>query len=258
MIKKNLVCAIIILIIVSFFLPCINGEIENIYSLNGSNNPPNKPNIYGPDNGTINVEYTFCTDKITDPEGDSFYCLWDWDDGNSSGWLGPYASGQIICESHKWTQPGVYCITLKLKDVYGMESESSDPFCITIVGNQPPSAPSIDGPSHVRVRVENTWSFISIDPEGDNVTYYVDWGDKCGGAEYHGPYPSGQKINLSHKYLIKNTLIINALAIDSYGAESQLTFFEVEISRNKQVNFPLFIRFLLRLPILSQILKHFS
>lgn len=113
------------------------------------------------------------------------------------------------------------------------EIKRLDSFIKSKFMNERPSAPLIDGPTHVRVGVENTWSFISIDPDGDNITYYVDWGDKCGGAEYHGPYPSGQEVNLSHKYMNKNILIINALAIDSQGAESELTFFEVEISRNK-------------------------
>jgi outer membrane protein assembly factor BamB len=223
-----------------FSSPAIAGGRVYIGDMNGImycfgelNDPPNKPNIYGPDNGTINVEYTFCTDTITDPEGDSVYCLWDWGDGNISGWLGPYVSGQIICTNNKWTEPGVYCIKLKLKDDYGMESQWSDPFCITIIDNLPPSAPSIDGPTHVRVGVEKSWSFFSIDPEGNNITYYVDWGDECGGAEYHGPYPSGQVVNLSHKYTKKITLIINALAIDSNDAESNLSYFDVEISRNK-------------------------
>ena len=230
---KSFAFKIIILIICLSFLPNINGENQNIYNFIRTNNPPNKPNIYGPENGTTNVEYIFCTDTITDPEGDQIYCFWDWGDGNCSGWLGPYGSGQTICTSYMWTEPGVYCILLKLKDDYGWESEYLDPFCITITENQKPSAPVIDGPHHVKIGIESTLSFISIDPEGDNITYYVDWGDKCGGAEYHGPYPSGQKVNLSHKYLVINKLIINALAIDSNGAESDITFFEVTISRNK-------------------------
>jgi len=237
----------------------IGGMSGILYCFGEANNPPSKPNIYGPQNGTTNVEYTFCTDTITDPEGDSIYCLWDWGDGNLSGWLGPFASGQTICASRRWAQPGIYCIMLKLKDDYGMESEWSDPFCITIVENQHPSSPSIDGPTHVKVGVETSWGFISIDPEGENITYYVDWGDKCGGAEYFGPYPSGQKINLSHKYTKKNTLIINALAIDSQGAESNLSYFEVEISRNKAfINKRLLLQFFERFICYVPILKYIS
>ena len=244
MIRKIFVYIIIFLFFNAGFIvfssPAIAGGRLYIGSMSGilycsgeTDNPPNKPNIYGPQNGTTNIEYNFCTDTITDPEGNSMYCLWDWGDGNISGLLGPYASGQTICASHRWIQSGIYCIKLKLKDDYGNESEWSDPFCITIVKNQPPSAPSIDGPVHVKVGIENSWGFISIDPEGGNITYYVDWGDKCGGAEYYGPYPSEQKINLSYRYTKKNTLIINALAIDDQGAESNLTYFEIEITRNK-------------------------
>lgn len=257
MFRKSLVCLIIFLTVGFVFLPFINAETENIFYQKVLNNPPDKPEINGPDNGTTNVEYTFCIDVLTDPEGDSIYCLWDWDDGNNTGWLGPYASGQIICESHIWIQPGIYCIMVKLKDYYEMESEWSDPFCITIFENKPPSAPTITGPTQVIVGIENIWSFISIDPEEDNITYYVDWGDECGGAEYHGPYPSSQKINLSHIYTNKNTLIINSLAIDSHGAESELTYFEVEISRNKVTASNLFFNFLERLPNILKIISNF-
>ncbi len=258
MFRKSLFYAFIFLIISLVFLQFINAKTENIDYLNALNNPADKPHIYGPDNGTINVEYTFCTDTITDPEGDSVYCLWDWGDGNISGWLGPYASGQVICESHMWTEPGEYCIMLKLKDIFDIETEWSDPFCIIIIDNQPPSAPSINGPNRVRVGFENTWVFLSVDPEGDNITYYVDWGDVCGGAEYYGPYPSGQKINLSHTYTKKINLIINAMAIDSHGAESGLSFFEVEITRNKKVIIKnLFSDLLNRLPNMLKIIIKF-
>lgn len=218
------------------------------------NYPPEKPMIYGPDTGTVNVEYTFCTDTITDPEGDSLYCFWDWDDGNSSGWLGPFASGQVICASHMWTHPGVYCIILKLKDTSGIESES-DPFCITIVENHPPSDPIIDGPTSCRMWVEYNWSFVSTDPDGDNITYYVDWSDKCGCGGFHGPYPSGEEVFLAHTYKIKTTLIINAMAIDEHGAESNVTYFDVTISLGKANNL-IFMRLLEQFPNALLILRH--
>jgi hypothetical protein len=235
-----------------------NMEVDGFAIPYNCSNPPTTPNIYGPGNGTTNVEYTFCTDAITDLEGDSLYCLWDWGDGSNSGWLGPYASGETMCASHMWTQPGVYCIMLKLKDSYGMESEWSDPFCITIVENHPPSDLIIDGPNHCRVGVEYKWSFVSTDPDGDNITYYVDWGDECGGAEWHGPYPSGKIVFLAHMYTTKNMLIINAMAVDEHGAESNMTYFEVAIPRSISINsmlLKLLERFSHAFPMLRYILE---
>jgi len=242
----------------------IGDMIGNMYCFGNENYPPNKPNIYGPDNGTTNVEYTFCTDTITDPEGDSLYCSWDWDDGNISGWLGPYSSGQTICASHKWTQPGIYCITLKLKDVYGMESKSSDPFCITIVENQPPTKPvKPSGPTSGTIGVSYPFSTSATDPENYNVAYGWDWNGDGTVDEWDDNngnyYTSGQTINTSHSWSTKGKYKILVKAKDVHGYEGSWSDpLEINIPRNKQANFPFFIRFLQRLPILSQILKNFS
>jgi len=96
------------------------------------NPPPAPPEIHGPTYGRINVAYTFFTDPITDPDEDSFYCLWDWGDGNFSGWLGPYSSGTIATATHQWSQPRIYEIHAKIKDTSGAQSNWSAPFTIYI------------------------------------------------------------------------------------------------------------------------------
>jgi len=102
-----------------------------------ANQPPNPPTITGPHYGKTNTTYTFSIGAITDPDGDQLYCLWDWGDGNTSGWLGPINSGQTVSALHAWSEPGTYPIKVKLKDSYGAESDWSEPFTITIVQLQP-------------------------------------------------------------------------------------------------------------------------
>lgn len=79
-------------------------------------------NISGPSYGRPGIEYIFCV-EFTDPEGDDFYIYWDWGDGNMEEWLGPYGSGETICLSHVWSDEGLYLIKVKIKDIYGNESE---------------------------------------------------------------------------------------------------------------------------------------
>jgi hypothetical protein len=74
------------------------------------------------------------TDKLykyiatsTDPENDQIYVLFDWDDGISSGWLGPYNSGEKVIAYHKWSSGGTFEIKVKVKDVDGAQSEWSEP-----------------------------------------------------------------------------------------------------------------------------------
>jgi hypothetical protein len=93
--------------------------------------PPLKPTINGPTTGTVNTEYPY-TSSTTDPDGEQVYYLWDWGDGNNSGWLGPYNSG-VTCEAkHTWTQKDNYNIKVKAKDIFGAESPWSDPLPVTM------------------------------------------------------------------------------------------------------------------------------
>jgi hypothetical protein len=99
--------------------------------------PPTNPNITGPHYGRPGIVYTFCIQGVTDPEGDAIYCIWNWGDGNVSGWLGPFNSGEPFCASHVWSQEDTYMIRVKCKDIYGTESAWSDPFIIIIEAGEP-------------------------------------------------------------------------------------------------------------------------
>lgn len=86
-----------------------------------SNQPPYSPKFTGPDYGKPGVNYTFCV-RVVDPDEDEIYCIWDWGDGEITGWFGPYASGDLICFTHAWSEEGTYTIKVKAKDEYGAES----------------------------------------------------------------------------------------------------------------------------------------
>jgi len=99
------------------------------------NYPPNKPSTpKGTTNGKANTEYKYSSDT-TDPNQNQIYYLWDWGDGNTSGWLGPYESGVIVNASYNWIEKGNYEIKVKTKDIYEAESEWSDPLPISMPKN---------------------------------------------------------------------------------------------------------------------------
>ncbi len=95
------------------------------------NHPPEKPSITGPSQGKVN-EPVYFSSFTNDPDGDNVYYLFDWGDGNFSGWLGPYPSGEFCNASHIWTTKGNYSIRVKAKDIYNEESEWSDEMVISI------------------------------------------------------------------------------------------------------------------------------
>jgi hypothetical protein len=108
----------------SYYLPDLFSDLEN--------QPPLIPNeIYGEINGKINVEYEYET-STKDPDKDKILYLFDWGDGNQSGWLGPYESEEIIITTHSWEKEGSYEIMVKAKDIYGYESNWSDPLYVSM------------------------------------------------------------------------------------------------------------------------------
>ena len=105
-------------------------RVQDNYSANDSktitvrvgNQPPEVPNINGPTSGINGVNYTYCLITV-DPEGDIVNVRWDWDDGDTTDWLGPYNSGEEICAGHIWQKRDAYTIKVKIKDEFGAESE---------------------------------------------------------------------------------------------------------------------------------------
>jgi hypothetical protein len=92
---------------------------------------------------------------------------------------------------------------------------SSQVWRFTTGVNQPPTAPTITGPSRGKIKVEHNFTFYATDPEGDDVYYYVDWGDQTN-TGWIGPYASGEEITQSHTWSInKKTFNISARAKDS-------------------------------------------
>lgn len=96
--------------------------------------PPGTPQApTGTTMGKIKVEYTFNTTSI-DPDGDEVYYLWSWGDGNTSGWLGPFASGENATARYTWMGRGFYGVKVKAKDTRGLESNWSHTVNVTMLG----------------------------------------------------------------------------------------------------------------------------
>ena len=100
-----------------------SGPVWN-FSTKELNHPPYPPEIDGPNYGMIGVEYTFSFVSI-DQNNDSVYYFVNWGDGNDSGWIGPYCSGDDVILNHTWSRLGFYRIKVKAKDIFDYESDWS-------------------------------------------------------------------------------------------------------------------------------------
>jgi len=113
---------------------------------------------------------------------------------------------------------------------------------LATMDNHPPGLPSITGPTYMSPGVKE-WKFEAIDPDGDNVSYQIDWGDGYYDS-WFGWYASGEEITMSHDYQGYGRFRLMARAKDPHNATSEWAGISVVVSKSKQIiNLP-FIQFL--------------
>lgn len=221
---------VLLIIAVMVLSSVVTAETVNFY-----NPPPESPSKpKGSTWSNVNVEYTFCT-TVTNPDGNMVYYLWDWGDGTTSSWLGPYNPGETVCASHIWSEKGTYCVKVKAKDDHGTESQWSDCLYIAIDDNRLPSLPIINGPKKGMPGREYTYSFYSTDPENDNISYNIDWDDGII-TNWTTPQSSGTPYLERHIWDSKKIYTIKAKTQDEHGAESDWRTFTVIMPRNRAIN----------------------
>ena len=124
--------------------------------------------------------------------------------------------------------------------------------------NQPPGKPFINGPKTGKSDSVYSCSFISIDPEGDDIFYEIDWGDGNVGP-WSGPIESNEKISITHKYLDKGEFNIMARAKDIYGNIGEWGTLTVSIPKSKAINTALFLQKLIeRFPFMVKIINQIT
>jgi outer membrane protein assembly factor BamB len=92
-------------------------------------------------------------------------------------------------------------------------------YAIEQIDDTAPSIPIITGTEDGKVRHKYDYTIISTDPEEDNISYYIDWGDGKT-TDWIGPYDSGEEIIQSHTWLIRGSYKVKVKARDGHGMES--------------------------------------
>ena len=171
---------------------------------------------------------------------------WDFGDGNTSDIQNPI---------YTYTNVENYTVTLTVTDD---ESNTVDDTTWALIQkvNEPPGAPTIDGPPHGKVGVEYCWTFHSEDPDGDNIKYIINWGD--GETTETDCYPSCTPVEVCHTYSDQGTYDIKAKAKECTQEclESEWSDpLSVTMPRNRILINVLFLRLLERFPNLFPILQ---
>jgi len=192
---------------------------------------------------------------INDPvqfNGDStgghqpYFWHWDFGDDETSDEQNPM---------HVYTNPGNYTASLTVTD---NEHNTSIDTTWTIIqeSNNPPDKPTVDGETDGKASEYYEYTFTAIDPEENNVYYYVEWGDDTNSG-WIGSYNSGEQVPLNHCWDGKGTYLIRVKAKDVFDAESDWATLTVSMPKSSAIFIP-FLNFLENhprmLPFLRQLL----
>jgi CubicO group peptidase (beta-lactamase class C family) len=121
-----------------------------------------------------------------------------------------------------------------------------------ILDNLPPNTPTITGPTSGKAGDSYKYTIVTTDPEDDEISYFVDWGDGNTGG-WTRLLPSGREYNVSYIWQEQGIYTIKVKAKDEYGAESYWATLEVSMPKTKSISVfnSWILRLIQRFPILE-------
>jgi hypothetical protein len=123
------------------------------------------------------------------------------------------------------------------------------------IENNIPSVPNINGQINGKIETPYEYTFASTDPDGDNISYFIKWGDGST-TSWTSFLTSGTPYFENHTWSEQNSYIIEAKAKDIYGGESTWATLEVSMPKSKAIDRPLFLhKFFQRFPFMNKILN---
>ncbi|KYK31366.1 MAG: hypothetical protein AYK22_02485 [Thermoplasmatales archaeon SG8-52-3] len=177
--------------------------------------------------------------------------IWQWDFGN-----GETSNQQNPI--HNYSTKGNYIVKLVVTDDYGNEAIDETIATIEEDINYPPTIPIIEGPQNGKIGQEYTYCIPSIiDPDGDDIYVYWDWGDGTN-SDWIGPYMNGEQICKNHSWEKTGEFTIKAKLKDEYGLESDWGYLDISMPKSRLFNYLFIVKFFERFfnhfPILIKIL----
>jgi C1A family cysteine protease len=193
------------------------------------------PKVYsgGIYQGTVEAEINFDGTRTTDPEDDIVQYLWDFGDGTQKNG---------VTQTHTYDEEGIYPVTLTVTDTNG-NIGIDETWAFIDRTNSPPDTPVLRGRRIGQSDVEFEYTFYANDPDGDEVYYYLNWGDVYWTGLWHpwiGPYESGEKVTLTNIWNKNGDYVVRVKAKDKYETKTSWATLPVMIPNNKVIQSPLF------------------
>jgi outer membrane protein assembly factor BamB len=128
-------------------------------------------------------------------------------------------------------------------------------YALELINNSSPSTPSIDGTTSGKIKQNYEYTIASTDPEDNNISYYVTWGDETNSG-WIGPFTSGEEQTVSHTWNKKGTYTIQVKAKDNYSAESDWGTLQVTMPFSHELQHPFISWLLERFPNAFPLLRY--
>jgi len=195
------------------------------------------PKVYagGIYQGTVDEELSFDGSKTTDPEKDINDYLWDFGDGTKKNG---------VVQTHSYEEGGIYPVSLTVTDSNGNVG-IDETWAFVDKTNSPPDTPVLRGKKRGERETEYEYTFYANDPDGDDIYYYLNWGDAYWTGTWHpwiGPYKSGEQVTLTNIWDTDGDYVVRVKAKDNYDAKSNWATLPVKIPYGKNIQTPLILR----------------
>jgi hypothetical protein len=126
--------------------------------------------------------------------------------------------------------------------------------------NHAPKTPRLLGRRTGENGTAYRYTFWANDPDGDDLYYYLNWGDTYwdgGAVGWIGPYKSGEKVSLEKNWTEKGNYTVRVKASDRYNAKSNWATLKVTMPVSYDVPIHWFLEQLLqRFPHAFPILRY--
>ena len=184
--------------------------------------------IGGPYGAFTSQQINFNANKSIGYENELIEYSWDFGDGEQ---------GSGITTSHIYNETGIYTITLNITDIKNNKASTTSKVWVQ-ESNTKPYLPTINGSSSGIFWKKYEYKIYSEDPEGNELLYYIDWGDGKK-EEWIGPFASGEEITVSHIWAKIGNFNVKVIVKDPFNYESDWATLKVTMPRNRALSFTL-------------------
>lgn len=123
------------------------------------------------------------------------------------------------------------------------------------IDNTQPTKPTIDGEVEGQIEVEYEYTLAAIEPDGHDISYYVDWGDETNSG-WTDFVASGTEETLTHTWMEEGDYIIQCKVKDLFDNESEWETLEITMPVSQQTtSYPILERIVARFPNAFPILQ---